>query len=805
MWYSLARFIIKHRLALLILLLAFVVAMGFVARNVQMSYEFAKAIPTDNAKYKEYLAFKEKFGDDGTTMVLGMQTEKLFTSDFFNALYNLQTNLKNIQGVEDVLTISNAATLAKKDSAEKLVGEKIFHAPYNSQPLLDSDKAVFENLPFYKGFLYNDSTHAYLLALRLNKDTANSKSRTRLVNNILMQAHVFENTTHTTLHVSGLPFIRTNVADRIQKEMYWFLIGSLLLSAITLIIFFRSFSATVMSLLVVAMGVVCSLATMVLLGYKITLLTALIPPLIVVIGIPNCIYFLNKYHTAYRETGDKQQALITMIGRMGVVTLFCNISAAIGFVVFAFTQSALLVEFGIVAGINIMLLFIISLIFIPAALSYVKAPGKAQTKYLDNKLLDKVLVKIERWTFHHAKWVYGVTFVAVIAAIIGITKLKSEGYIVDDLPQNDIVYTDLKWFEQNFNGIMPLEITVETKKKNGLLKSLAPIENIEAFSQYIASRPETAKPLSFVEGLKFAHQAYYDGDSVNYTTPTEFDMPLLAKYLKEDKKDSTAKGGLNSTLKNFMDSSKQTARISVNMKDIGSAKLPAFLRLIDSASQMIFNGININDTARINDSLLRISKTGDSSATESIIKKDSLPYRITMTGTSITFLEGTSFIINGLKESIAYAFLLIAICMLYLFRSARILLCSLIPNLVPLVITAGVMGWAGIPLKPSTVLIFSVALGIAIDVTIRFLINYKQELPQHNMQVHTTLIQTIRHTGISIIYTSLVLIAGFIVFCISQFGGTQALGWLTSLTLVVGTLTNLILLPVLIKQLAKKK
>lgn len=772
MWYSLARFIIKYRLALLILLLAFVVAMGFVARNVQMSYEFAKAIPTDNAKYKEYLAFKEKFGDDGTTMVLGLQTEKLFTTDFFNALYDLQTNLKNIKGVEDVLTISNAATLAKKDSAEKLVTEKIFHAPYNSLPLLDSDKAVFENLPFYKGFLYNDSAHAYLLALRLNKDTANSKSRTRLVNDILAKAHAFENTTHTTLHISGLPFIRTNVANRIQKEMYWFLIGSLLLSAITLVIFFRSFSATVMSLLVVAMGVVCSLATMVLLGYKITLLTALIPPLIVVIGVPNCIYFLNKYHTAYRETGDKQQALITMIGRMGVVTLFCNISAAIGFVVFAFTQSALLVEFGIVAGINIMLLFIISLIFIPAVLSYIKAPGKAQTKYLDNKLLEKVLVKIERWTFHHAKWVYGVTLIAVVAAVIGITKLKSEGYIVDDLPQNDIVYTDLKWFEQNFNGIMPLEITVETKKKNGLLKSLAPIENIEAFSQYIASSPETAKPLSFVEGLKFAHQAYYDGDSVNYTTPTEFDMPLLAKYLKEDKKDSTMKGGLNSMLKSFIDSNKQTARISVNMKDIGSAKLPLLLKDFDSAAHSIF------DTAN---------------------------YKITFTGTSVTFLEGTSFIINGLKESIAYAFLLIAICMLYLFRSARILLCSLIPNLVPLVITAGVMGWAGIPLKPSTVLIFSVALGIAIDVTIRFLINYKQELPQHNMQVHTTLIQTIRHTGISIIYTSLVLIAGFIVFCISQFGGTQALGWLTSLTLVVGTLTNLILLPVLIRQLAKKK
>lgn len=143
--------------------------------------------------------------------------------------------------------------------------------------------------------------------------------------------------------------------------------------------------------------------------------------------------------------------------------------------------------------------------------------------------------------------------------------------------------------------------------------------------------------------------------------------------------------------------------------------------------------------------------------------------------------------------------------MFYLFRSFRILICSLIPNLIPLIITAGVMGWAGITLKPSTVLVFSVALGIVIDVTIRFLINYKQELPVQNGQVAPTLVQTIKHTGISIIYTSLVLIAGFIIFCFSEFGGTNALGWLTSLTLVVGTVTNLVLLPVLIISTSRKK
>ncbi len=772
MWYQIAQFILKYKLLLLILLLSITVWLGIEASHIQIGYEFGKAIPKDNPKYQDYMAFKGKFGDDGNTMVLGIQTNSFYSPDIFNAIAAMHQQLKKVAGVEDVLSIPEAAVLVKEDTTEKLKLEKIFHYPYSSRQLLESDKHVFENLPFYNGILYNDSTQAYLMALRLNRDTANSKSRTRLINDILLQVEKFENSSHIKVHISGLPYIRTNVSDRIQREMYWFLLGSLLLSAITLLLFFRSLTATIMSLMVVCMGVIWSFGMMVLFHYTITLLTALIPPLIVVIGIPNCIYFLNKYHTSFRDEQDKNQALINMVGRMGVVTLFCNIAAAIGFAVFAFTDSSLLKEFGIVSGINIMMLFFISLIFIPSILSYLPAPKPKHVRYIDNKFLEKILVRIEYWTFNHTRWIYTITAFALIISIIGITRLKSEGYIVDDLPKNDKIYADLKWFEQNFDGIMPLEITVDSKKKNGLLKSLTPIEKIDEFSQYIANRPETAKPLSFVEGLKFAKQAYYDGDSVNYTTPTEFDMPLMGKYLKPGKKDSSQTTGLNRILGGFIDSNKQVARISVNMKDIGSVKLPLLLKNFDSVANDIF---------------------------------DTTSYKVTFTGTSVTFLEGSSFIINGLKESILWAFALIALCMLYLFRSLRILLCSLIPNIVPLVITAGIMGWIGIALKPSTVLIFSVALGIVIDVTIRFLVNYKQELPLYNYSVKETLLQTIRHTGISIIYTSMVLTAGFIIFCFSDFGGTKALGWLTSLTLFAGTLTNLILLPVLIRVLAKRR
>ena len=773
MWYKAGKFILQKRLFLLIALLAATAFMGWQASKVQLSYDFTRALPTDNPKYRDYQAFLKKFGADGNTMVIGIASDKFYTTTVYNEVSELHKQLKKVNGVTDILSVPEVVNLKNDSVNHKLIPEKIFHYPYTSQSALDSDKAVFENLPFYHKLLYNPETKSYLLAVSVNKDTINSKSRIRLIDDILVQVQQFEKKTNSTVYESGLPFIRTTIGNRIKQEMNWFLIGSLLLSAITLFLFFRSFSATLMSLFVVGMGVIYCLGTIVLFGYKITLLTALIPPLVVVIGIPNCIYFLNKYHTVYREVNNREEALITMVGRMGIVTLFCNIAAAIGFAVFALTHSDLLKEFGAVAGINIMVLFLISLIFIPSVLSYLPPPKDKHTRYLDNKFLERVLLKIEHWAFHHAKTVYAVTAVITILAIAGIFRIKSEGFIVDDLPKKDKIYTDLKWFEQNFGGVMPLEIVVDTKKKKGIFRS-KPIAKIDELSAYIAANPATAKPLSFVEGLKFAKQAYFDGDSMSYTIPYEADLVFMAPYLqaKGDTANNASKKGVTKLLSSFMDSSQQMARISVNMKDIGSAKLPILLKDFENKANEIF---------------------------------DSSSYHVTFTGSSISFLEGSSFIIKGLKESIFWAFLLITLCMLYLFRSFRILVCSLIPNLIPLVVTAGVMGWVGIALKPSTVLVFSVALGIAIDVTIRFLINYKQELPLLKNQVPVTLAQTIRHTGISIIYTSLVLIAGFIIFCWSDFGGTKALGWLTSLTLVVGTLTNLILLPVLILSTSSNK
>lgn len=804
MWYKLGQFILKNRVVLLIMLFLATGFMAWQASKVQLSYEFSKAMPSNNEKYQQYIAFKHQFGEDGNALVIGVQTKSFYDLQHFNQYKKMLFDIKKVKGAEGIMAVPLAINLIKNDSTQKLLPIQLFLGNIKKQGELDTAKATFNNLLFYKKLLYNPNTNAYLAAVTLNKDLMASADRSRIVKEIIAVVANYEKSTGEAVYLSGLPLIRTQVADRLKKEMGQFLLGGLLLATIVLLLFFRSISSTVMSLVVVIIGVIWSFGTMELIGYKITALTALIGPLIIVIGIPNCIYFLNKYHAVWKtipKTAEttvdeavnnannqlsphpslfripdlqfsKQEALLQMVSKMGIVTLFCNIAAAIGFAVFALTSSALLKEFGVVAGINIMALFFISLVFIPSVLSFLPTPKPRHVRYLDNQLLENLLLKIEGWVLHKKAGVYGLTALILVISIMGIFRLQTVGFIVDDLPKKDKIYTDLKWFEKNFGGVMPLEILVDTKKKNGMIRDLKTIQKIDELSDYIIAQPECAKPLSLVEGLKFVKQAYYDGDSLSYAVPNEFDMAFLAPYMKSKANAAGSENTFSKLLKSYIDSNKQVARVTVNMADIGTKRLPIFLDSLRHKTNQIF---------------------------------DSSHYKIVFTGGTITYLEGSKYIINGLRDSILWAFLLIAVCMLYLFRSVRILICSLIPNLIPLVCTAGLMGWVGVPLKPSTVLVFSVALGIAIDVTIRFLVNFKQELPVKNGDVLATAISTIHHTGISIIYTSLVLVAGFIIFCFSSFGGTVALGWLTSFTLLMATLTNLVLLPVLLLGVMKKK
>lgn len=765
MWKFLANRILRNRLAFIIILLLITAFMVYQTSKIQLSYEFASVLPKTDTAYIEYDKFKKMFGEDGSVMVIGFQDENLFQLNKFNDWHYLSTNIKNISGIKDVLSIGNLYNVIRNDSLNKFDFVPICKSAMRSQKEADSIKNIIVSLPFYEGLIYKKETGATLMAITFTQKDLNTKHRIEIVNEIKKSAEIFATKHNLQLHYSGMPYIRTAIMEKVSHEMGLFLTLAIIVMAIILWTFFRSFTSVFFSIIVVAIGVIWSLATIQLFDYKITILSGLIAPLIMVIGIPNCVFLINEYHSEFAKHGNKIKALSRTIETIGVTLFLANITTAIGFGVLYFTKSSLLVEFGVVAALNVMITYFITLILIPIIFSFLPPPTAKQTKHLTGKRTNKVLMLIDKMVHHHRKAIYISITVITIFCFYGMSKINVIGFVVDDLPQKDPIYTDLNFFEDNFNGVLPFEIFIDTKKANEVFaengKNLYKIKRLQKiFSEY----PEFSKPLSIVEGIKFSYQSYKDGNPKFYILPGATDLQKLNQFAP------TVKGQENK-LQNFIDTTKQYTRISIQMADVGSQRTKELLSEIKPKIDSIFNPQY---------------------------------YKVNLTGHSLIFLKGNDYLLKNLFESLIIEILLITLVGIALFRSFRIVLLSKLPCLIPLIITAGIMGYLGIRFKPSTILIFSIAFGIASDGTIYFLAKYRQEIKKNKQNISEIISTTIRETGLSMIYTAIILFCGFSIFAASGFGGTVALGVLISITLLVSMCTNLILLPAILLSINKR-
>ncbi|MFN7294637.1 MAG: efflux RND transporter permease subunit, partial [Bacteroidota bacterium] len=689
MWPFIARKILRNRITILVVLGMFTSFMAYHAYKIEFSYEFAKILPTTDSAYTEYNNFKELFGQDGNIMVIGVQDKHFFTLNKFNDWHNLSHEIKQIKGVENVISIANVSKVAFDDSLHKIMFVPfITHMP-NNQQQLDKIKLSLDSLPFYDGFILNKKEEAHLMAVTFSQSEINTKNRINMVNLIKDKAMKYAAKHQTDVHISGMPYIRTVFMQKVSKEMFLFLGVALVLMFLILWVFFRSFSSVLVSLLIVVIGVIWSVGTIELLNYKITVLSALIPPLVLIIGVPNCIFFINKYHSEFARHRNKTKAIARMINTMGITLFLANLTTAIGFAVLYFTNSALLLEFGVVSGISVMVTYFITLILIPILLSYMATPKVKHTKHLEGKRINKVLDYIIHLVTHQRKTVYTSITIITIAAIIGMLKISVLGFVVDDFPKKDKVYADLRFFEKNFNGVLPFEILIDTKKPNGVFDDNArALYKINALQKKIAKYPEFSKPLSLAEAIKFSYQFYKDGNPKYYILPGFTELKKLSDYSFPIKSNM-------SNYNVFLDKSRQYTRISYQMADVGSERIKTLMSEIQPKADSVFSGTD---------------------------------FKVSFTGHSLIFLKGNDYLLSNLLESLLIEIILIILIGLALFRSLRIILLSKLPCLIPLVITAGLMGYFGIRFKPSTILIFSIAFGISSDGTIYFLSRFRQEL-----------------------------------------------------------------------------
>jgi len=732
--------------------------MGYMARGVKQTYSFPKILPDTHQSFLDYNQFKKTFGEDGNVMVIGLKTDRLFEKEMFNDWYMLGNEVKEMQGIDGVLSIPHAFKVVKNKEEKRFGVAPLVEQAIQNAEEMDNIKSVFYDMPFYKGVIYNPETDASLMAIQFEQKLLDSKERIAFVSRIIEKATVFSEKYKVDLHYSGLPYIRSFQVTKISEELITFLVLACSLIGLVLFILFRSLPTVIFPMLVVMISVIWSMGSLALFDYEISVLTGLIPTLIVIIGIPNCVYFLNKYHEEFRKHGSRLRGLTSMIVRIGHVTFFANLTTAIGFGVFALMDSQLLREFGIVAGLNIAGTYIISLIVIPVIFSYLPKPKIKHTKHLDRKFLNNGLAKLVTGTMEYKKTIQIGTLVLLVGCVFGLIQLKSEGYLFDDVSHEAKEYQDLKFFERNFKGVMPFDVVVDTKKKGGVTK-LSFMKKLDKVHKIFEENPVFSRPISLIDGIKFANQAYYSGKGKYYDLPSNLEKNFIFQYLANSGDDN------NDLLKTLTDSVQQRARVSVNMADVGSKRFPEVIGELKPQIEAIL------DTSR---------------------------YDVTYTGTSLIALEGYNYLVSGLIYSVLFAFLLIACIIAYLFRSFKMLLIALLPNLIPLLVTASIMGYWGIALKPSTVLIFSVAFGISVDFTIHFLAKYRLELLNRNQTVPQAIERSIQETGFSMVYTAIILFCGFVVFAGSEFTGTYFLGILTSITLVVSLIANLVLLPSII-------
>lgn len=764
MWDSVAKIFFKNRIAFLVSIILITCFMLYHAIDVKLSFAGEKKIlPVTDSSFGEYLKFKEKFGEDGNVMVIGVQSERLFNKDFFNRWYALSKKIKATEGIKEVVSIGLLYNLQKDTASHRFALKPIITGPIQNDQQADSVKAIVQSLPFYRGLIYQPESSATLMAITFNPQTGDIKSRTAQITNLIALGEEFGKAENVDVHFSGLPYIRTVISQKIVSEFQLFIGLALAITSIILWFFFRSISAVVFPLLVVAVGVIWSIGLMTIIGYKITILTGLIAPLLIVIGVPNSILMLNKYYSEFKKHGDQMRGLVNTVRHISISTLVANITTATGFAVFYFTDSELLVEFGVIAALGIIITWMISLILIPIIFSYLPTPTIHNLRDEEDKFLGRLISRLDHWVHFYRPQIYILTGVLVIVSLIGMWKMDVDGYMVDDLPKKDPVYMDLKFFEQNFNGVLPFEVTIDTKKKNGVVNPKA-LNKINELEELMANYSEFSKPVSLNAVLKFSTQAYYNGNPNKFIVPSSMERNFILSYA------AGKSANTNSLLRSFVDSNKQVTRLSFQMADLGSRKMNKLVAEVQPKVDSIF------------------AESG---------------YHVTFTGGSMVFLKGNNYLITNLRESLILAIILVSIIMFILFRSWQMIIISLLPNIIPLGITAALMGFCDINLKPSTVLIFSIALGLASDQTIYFLTKYRQELKYKTWSISETVSIALRETGVSMIYTAIILFAGFSIFLASTFGGTVLLGLLISFTVLMALIFNLVLLPTLLLSLEK--
>lgn len=744
-WVSL---LLRGRYVWLFLVGAVSAYMGWRARSVEITQDFIKVVPEDDPDYQAYRRFKQEFGEDAGLVLIGLTLPKSDNAAYWASLRKLADTLEKLSGIQQVIGLPTVPYFVGQ-------GERFVRSPLPLPTNRREWDSLRKSLPLYEGLLWDRSGESLLLLVQVDSLTLHTRAKHQLLDRVEEVVEEWAQVLGVEAHFAGVPYLRHYVAQLLPRELWLFTAGSLLLTVLALWIYFRSWYAMGFPVFLLGLASVWTVGIIGIYGFKLTLLTALLPPVIIILGIPPSIYMLSEYHRLYVAKGSKVAAITEMLRQLGLVTFMIHANTAFGFLTLYLTNVVPLQEFGIVAFWGTLSTYVLTVLLLPSFFMLLPEPKERHLRHLTNRWVVRVVRWVGSVVERRRRWVYGVTVMLFVVGVGGVWQLQAVSYMADDLPSEARVMQDLAFFEERYGGTMPFEIVIEAKQPQGL-RRLRTLRSLSALQDSLAKYPELSRSLSLADFLKAARQAFWGGSPAAYGLPQPEELPTLLRI--------TRQGEGPQLLGKLVDSAYQRTRLTTFVKDVGSVEMPRLLARIRSDIQACF---------------------GEEAE------------RVHITGTTLIFLKAIDYLVDNLVWSLVATFLLVALQMFFLYGSFRIMLISMGVNLLPLFLVAGLMGYLSMPVKPSTALIYEMAFGIVVDSAIHFLSSYQWYYRRHPLPARAAVV-SVHHTGALITYTSFVLLMGFGIFIFSSFGGTRALGILTALSLGIGLFSNLFLLPALL-------
>ncbi|MEO1055233.1 MAG: MMPL family transporter [Bacteroidota bacterium] len=733
--------------------LAFVILgtlfLAFFLKDVKFNYEFESFFPTDDTDLDFYLAYRETFENDNDYLLLGIEHQpSVFDSAFLNRVDQVADGLKELNLVSSVFSLLDVKYPVI--SAAGYFEIPALHTDAPEKYKIDSTK-IFRNESLVGNAISKDGRHLALLIKHKQQITKPEADSLVVQITDLMHQHGFDD-----YRLAGKAKAQGIYINKMQEELTIFLSISIVLVTIFLTLAYRTWWGVIVPLVVVLLSVIWIIAIMGLLGKSLDILMILLPTIMFVVGMSDVIHILTKYIEELRLGVNKIRALRLTLKEVGLATFLTSLTTSVGFVTLITASISPIREFGIYTAIGVFTAYVVAFTLLPPILLFLKKPKISDQKVYKKRWIN-FLGQSFLWVLKNGKAVMVFSLIITTLSIIGIYRIEINTYLIEDIPNNDPLKEDFSFFDEQFGGSRPFELSVQVRDTSRTVYDLAVLKEIDKVENYLTEEYGVRNIASPVLIAKSLNKAVNGGLEKAFELPqNERDLKKVKRYIRRIQRSNQGAS--------LTDQKARQARISGKMADIGSA---ITLQRTQEFYQFVHQHIDKN--------LISCRITG----TSNLIDKNNL------------------YLTANMLEGLGIAFGVIAIIVGILFKSIRMIFITLIPNIIPLLIVAAIMGYFGITLKLSTSIIFTIAFGIAVDDTIHFTSKLKIEL-QKGRSLLYAIKRTYISTGKAIIITTAILSGGFLTLVLSSFGGTFYTGLLVSLTLVFAVLIDLTLLPVMV-------